>query len=219
MKSDEFTKQAGQPADLTTAYHEAVHAVMGYLLDIPFEYVTIEEKGEFLGHVRFQPDVTDYLDLQGFKNFHRNGFRPCGFGKKRDVLIKSSVKTYVELMMLISAAGFVAQFLFEGRGIDKLLVQWLGTSDQEEFADLGRPITGLEPEYISYCQYMMERTWNIMTVPAHEIVVEALANRLFIERTICYRDARAIIKSSFDELRGDILADYSIKIFKTREEV
>jgi hypothetical protein len=43
--------QPGQPA--ATAYHEAGHAVMAYLLDIPVKRATIVALADYLGHVRF----------------------------------------------------------------------------------------------------------------------------------------------------------------------
>lgn len=40
------------PSRIQVAYHEAAHAVVATLLEIPVWYVTIRQKGEQFGHVR-----------------------------------------------------------------------------------------------------------------------------------------------------------------------
>lgn len=219
MYIDEIFETTDQSEKLAIAYHEAGHAVMGYLLEVPFEYVTVEENDEFLGHVRFQPDPQDQIDYQCFKLIRRNGFRPLGFGNKRDVLGSPRVRSYVESHMLITAAGCVAEFLFKGEDMEELLLHWDGGSDCLAFVELAESITGSEQEYFNYFHYMLERTWNIMSVPAHELVVDALANQLLVKGTIGYSEACAIIKSGFDSIREDVNADSRVKILEVGEGV
>ena len=46
----------------STAYHEAGHAVIHYLEDIPMEYVTIIPTEECLGQVKCEIDINEVVD-------------------------------------------------------------------------------------------------------------------------------------------------------------
>jgi hypothetical protein len=195
---------------LRTAVHEAGHALMAYLVNVPFEYATVEPRDEdaLLGYVRLTPDRDAYFKFVDFKLFNRGGFLPKGFGNRQDVLISADVRDYVESIMLVAAAGPVAEYLFIGETLEELTeYDWLNTPDEQDFSELGMAVTGSDVESWSYCAWMMERTWNMMKIPAHQLVIETLADKLVDRKKLSCVEVNEIITASFDDLRPAVLID------------
>jgi hypothetical protein len=118
------------------------------------------------------------------------------------------MRGYIEPMMLVAAAGFSAEFLFTGEGLEELQEYvWVGTPDEQDFTELGSAMSGSEEECFRFCEWMLVRSWNIMSVPAHQLVVETLANRLVERKTLSYREANDIITAGFQDLRPAVLMD------------
>jgi hypothetical protein len=189
------------------AVHEAGHAVMAYLLEMPFNYVTLVPNGSALGHVSLEGDPDGEHHLSTFQFDHPRGFAPFGFGNRHDTLIRPEVRVYVESLMLICAAGLVSQVLYIGDDVDAYWFTWGQSTDEKRFAELARSLTGSEDEFDYFCRWMLERAKMIMSVPAHAIVVEELAREMKMHRTLQYDQACAIIKAAFEELRDPVVDD------------
>ena len=84
-----------------TAYHEAGHAVMAELLDIPFEHVTIVRKENGLGHLKYQRFP------KWFRPDSAQWFRPDSASTRTRRRIESHIR--------ICFAGGIAEKRFKGR--------------------------------------------------------------------------------------------------------
>jgi hypothetical protein len=195
-----------QSLENEVAVHEAGHAVMAYLLEMPFTYVTLPDESG-VGHMSFPVDPDSEHHLNTFRFDHPGGFAPFGFGNRHDTLIRPEVRDYVESLMLVCAAGTAAEVLYTGDDLDEYWLAWELSSDNRQFTELARSVTASDEELEHFRIWMFERARTIMRVPAHVIVVEELAHQLKLHRKLQYDQARDIIKSAFKELSGPVLED------------
>ncbi len=64
------------PSNERTAHHEAGHALMAFLLDRKFEYVTIIPEGKSAGHLAYTSDEEENREFHFYKFDYKKGFKP-----------------------------------------------------------------------------------------------------------------------------------------------
>jgi hypothetical protein len=179
----------------STAYHEAGHAVMAYLQDVEFEYVTVEPNDTLEGHVRFNLDANLSREYKVFCIYNPGCFSPAGYGNSLDVTVDPRIRFFAESQMLICAAGPAAELIYQKENVFK----WKGSGlrDLIAFSSYAESVTVTEDECSAYCEWMQERVWALMHIPSHQKAIRALAKALIKRGTINYSDAEKIIGYSF----------------------
>jgi len=156
-----------------TAYHEAAHAVVGYLTRCGIRSITIEPRGDTKGlHVgnrlpiRYRPDI------------ERTG----------------RMRTLMEARVMTALAGGLAILHWSGRDV---------MSEHESAGQDCDDVVGLVSDWCSsaeeadaYVAWLRVRTVDLLRIPAHWQAVKRLAEVLRQERTIYTRRARQIIRTA-----------------------
>ena len=166
-----------QEAPLTplekTAYHEAGHAIMAFLVRWKFKYLSIEPGEDSLGHILLQ-----------------------GFGSSVDFEIDSfeKIRTKLEPHIMIEYAGFITQLHLTKRR------NFRGaTNDFENISDVIR-LCGTQKEAEAYLHWLYIRTEKIITNPQNWNAIKSLAQELLKLKTIKYPLARKIIMKAFSAM-------------------
>ena len=156
-----------------TAYHEAGHAVAGYLMRIRFTRVTIKDSRECLGSTQlvwswgeWRPDMDD--------NFER-------------------VRDRMERFAVASLGGLTAELIITGcHDLDE------SEKDILDAAEVLEKVSGGD-QLDAYIETMRRKTDSLLSVPKNRIAVVALAESLLQKQTLRERDARSIIRSAIGE--------------------
>jgi len=153
-----------------SAYHEAGHAVMCYLLRRRFSYVTIEGQ------------KTDEINVTGScktEPFHAH------FGdhlKKRRVF---------ERAILTKGGGSAAEVVLTGQGKGRGI---FSDGDLDQSIMLANFIArGFGEEAAAYVHWLWLRARNMLREPHAWVLVDALAKALLKEKYLGYRKARRIM--------------------------
>ena len=164
------TTQVSKKTRERTAFHEAGHAVVAYLLDRPFEYVSIEPHKESLGRIVCKRLGTVFLS--------------------DDKLIELSAETqrWIEETIQIVLAGPEVELRFfslDDHDIDM-------TDDEHKYALGLASEVYFEPKKCSaYLEGMRIRTRNMLSAKLHRAAIEAVATALLARKTI---DGDSVVK-------------------------
>lgn len=156
-----------------TAYHEAGHAVVAYLLGRSVRLVTIvpSEDGTLLGHVLYVPPrLKDEYQYWGSPSLKRAAF---------------------ENIVRISLAGSIAEGRMAGRQSHRQ-----ASSDYRYAVEVVSGLVGDDRELSAYLNWLWISTENLLSVKPHWRAVEALAQKLLELRTIKGKDAKEIIRNA-----------------------
>ena len=169
-----MTTEAATRRLTRTAYHEAGHAVMGFLVGRRFRLVTIEPGEDSLGHVMFEKFS------KGFQPGHNSGLR---------------TRAQIENGVMAALAGPTAEHLYSGRRNNR------GASDDHHYAvDLATYEVSEDKELEAYIRWLSVRTRNRLTVPANWSAVKAVANELLVCRRMSGKRTREVVQNAM--LRG-----------------
>lgn len=171
-------KKRSEKQRRATAYHEAGHAVMAYVLGRPFRRVSITTDEDSLGHVlyrkwdkRFDPNTTD----------------------------PERARLKIERAIMTAFAGHEAEFLFTGRR------NHVGSRTDTEAG--GRLATYIiddwEIELPAFLKWLRIRTRNILNSPQHWRAVEDLAVALLEKEEMSVSEAQSVISQSFRKRWSD----------------
>jgi ATP-dependent Zn protease len=156
---------------LKTAFHEAGHAVVSFMLDVPFRSVTIRPDADLLGCVLFQewpqwaiPDSGRYDERRATEWLTRR--------------------------TQISLAGQIAETLHAGRRPAK----FSHSADDHDVFENAMTICSSEEECSAWLNWLFIRTRSSLAVPDVWCAVEALAEELLKQETISGVEARNIIR-------------------------
>ena len=159
-----------------TAYHEAGHAVAAYLLNMPFEFVSIQKRRGSLGRLK--------------KKMSK---------KMIDKLSLDRLRLLVEKLSIINYAGFISELLLS----DELNIKTLVGRSFSDFKQVDNNIVPLicedEDEAYFYIQWLTSHTLNILYKPRSRAYIETLAVALLEQKTIKYRKVRIILKEAEKE--------------------
>ena len=159
---------------ISTAYHEAGHAVMAFELHQRFPYVTIDPDDNSFGHPRFP--------LSRWRNF------------QPDWDTSSRVIHRLDADIMCSLAGCAAEAKYVGRH------DWVEPHDDWMQAHaLAHHLCRSDEETRAYLKWLWIRTRNAIDVGFVWLAVQNLAKELVTRKTIGYRNARKIIYRSVDE--------------------
>jgi len=160
---------------MKTAFHEAGHAVVAYLLRKKFRYITIRANEVFNGYVRHEKPRASSEN---------------GWDEERN---KRSTR---EKDILTSLAGGTATLILTGKP-DRT-----GSyADLHNALDLAGDVCGSKAECDAYVNWLSVRCEAMMRSPSNWYAVEALAHELVKQERISYRKAREIIKAAKKEFR------------------
>lgn len=167
-----------------TAYHEAGHAVVAWLLGLACRHVTIEPEGDSLGHV-----------------LHKKTHDP----KRRERLAselkpKARDRAYVESLALCSLAGAAGAGLCIGEDFDECGAD----ADYGNACECLSYLTYMHGrasrdtmELDAYLAYLKYRARNM--IQHNHYAVRKLAEALLVRRKIAFGEAKRIMIASFDE--------------------
>ena len=150
-----------------TAYHEAGHAVTGYILGRNFFSVSITSEGRSAGRCYFAPRPEE--------------FNPWN----RD----STTRRWLEIEVITDLAGGIAERI--ATGVDNLQGM---AADVYSAIDTTTFVTNNETQRLAYLACAEERAESILR--QHWAAVQALADALLRLGEIEYPQARAIIESN-----------------------
>jgi ATP-dependent Zn protease len=164
-----------------TAYHEAGHAVMAYLLKRKFHFITIDPK-------RLDGNTGGLVQLVHAPKLSKN--LNCG-GPNNRALTEKQIK--------ILLSGEVAYGLFAGRK------NWERSSDDVQAClGLADSQCGDEEESSAYLNWLLLSVRNELHLPHNWICVRALAEVLMKKKTISYAKTREIIQIEQNKQRVDL---------------
>jgi ATP-dependent Zn protease len=178
MKTQQITK-----AQRATAYHEAGHTVMAYIVRRAFRRVSIVEEEDRLGHVLYAKWRAD--------------FDP-------DAVDEDRARRGLEKAIMTAQAGEVAEHIFTKRH------NWQGArGDLQLETDLASYlISDMEDELPASLKWLRIRTRNQLLVPFYWRAVEDLAAALLEKKEMSSREARLIIQNSIRSHTKRQLATY-----------
>lgn len=175
---DRGTKRKSVPRNTRTAYHEAGHAVMASLMDIPFESIS----------VMFGKDD----DFEGCFQIHE------GEEKRVEHLDPGEKRAIIEKYVMVALAGELSEFLLTGRhSMRDSLSDYLKA--YKLVFDLCIPTERFDPddrETELYIGWLSERCKNILKTPRTWRAVEALANELAQRKVMRAWEALEVIRDS-----------------------
>jgi hypothetical protein len=158
------------------AYHEAGHAVMAYILQRRFHFITID------------PDKLDE---------NTGGLFQLSYSSKLSDNIKfgiSDSRALIEKQIKITLAGAVACGLFVGRE------KWkLSEDDGTTCFRLADTQCGDAEEADAYLTWLRLGVRNELNLPHNWARVRAVAEALMKHKTLSYRKAREIIQTAKDK--------------------
>lgn len=153
-----------------TAYHEAGHAYVAVQMRRAFQYVSIEEDEESLGHVlyhkfseKFEPEFEE----------------------------DKKIRPYLEKAIMTGFAGFAAEKVFCN------IQKWDGSKhDIKQAYKFASYLCGSNEEEKAYIKWLRIRTENMLRTPFAKAAVPALAKALQKKHKIGSKNARKIIKDA-----------------------
>jgi hypothetical protein len=185
-------RDAAKRQRLSTAYHEAGHAVIGLALKMPIAFVTIKQRGYSGGHVDQAP-VPHSVGRVWARGQYR---KPIADFSKQDAfgnpVSERNDDWHADVVMSIAGGMAEAEFLKDGstwRELwspgDKQCVAF----DRRKLGDQARSIE----EYKAECEKLIKQHWPM---------IEAVAAKLLKEETlsgndvyaICWRTARNVVR-------------------------
>jgi len=195
------------------ACHEAGHTVASYLYKRRIKYVTIKPNIDW--------EDEDTLDCEGIMMPGRSGDRTGHdvemclaskklrlpfFGGRYGFQAKENVKAWIERECIINLAGYVAEEVVTGNYENEFLAYQstelsarLESEDRLKVSQFCDAVCFDEVEAKAYFNYLLERTRNIIRLPAHQCAIETLAAELVAHRTIGGRRAMEIIKAAITQ--------------------
>jgi hypothetical protein len=160
----------------STAYHEAGHAVMRFLLGMSVHEVSVVPNEETLGHCTGS-SLRAPLDLLVWGDGHR--------------------RRKVERYILVSLAGGAAEAAFQGR------YNWRGMElDLDCAIDLALKVCGGEAEAGKFAEWLLERARNLIIQDHTWAAVRRIAAALLKERRLSGRRAKAIYDGAAAHVRA-----------------
>jgi len=167
MKETNMTKCKKRiPTIELTAYHEAGHAVMCFLLKQRFRHVTVVPRKESLGHIDPVWAENYWKDIEWSPN-------PAKVEKEIKILL----------------GGVVAEAIRIGRDNWK----WDG-SDIQKATDFAFRAHGTSHTGAKYIDFLLSSVRDVLDQPPNKVMVQELAKALLREKTIGYRKAREIMR-------------------------
>lgn len=152
--------------EISTAYHEAGHAVMACQLGRKFKKVSIIKDGDTLG----------FLVNTTIKNF-----RP-------DIDPSLRIRSLIEREIKICFAGFEAEKKFRGKG------NWKGAMrDFHECAQLASSVNGSSEQTGAFLKWLRIQTKDVVSYPYVWEEIEKVAKELLIHKELSYKKVREII--------------------------
>jgi len=153
---------------ISTAYHEAGHAVVAYIERIKIRKATIVPGKDYLGVVT----------RQMIEKHVRDAFEFAG--------ITPAKRARVESFIMLSLAGGIAERKHRGRA------NHIGSrADYETAAGLAMDATGSGEEATAYFRWLYIRTEQI--IDAYWYLVEAVAEALLAKQTLTTADVEQIV--------------------------
>jgi hypothetical protein len=160
-----------------SAYHEAGHVVMTYLLKRQFRCATIDSREldkEASGHIFLKPLKT--LSLEGILDYSF-----------------TRIQKSIEQEVKIALAGEVAEAILLGRN------DWISAKkDIQHCYDLCHFQCRNKEQYEAYLKWIWLCVRDMLKLPCNWICVQSVVRALLKYRRISYRKARAIIAEARD---------------------
>jgi ATP-dependent Zn protease len=163
-----------------TAYHEAGHAVMHYILKKKFRYIAIDQEN-------LPEDVAGRVSAP-----HSNRFWEMAEFGENEREIEKEIKIFL--------AGQAAETLLARRN------NWIGAEgDFHKSFCLAERVYGTGETTDAYIKFLQYRVRDILQNPMHWLLIEAVAKALLEHQRLGYRKVRSIIKDAkqrkLDELQ------------------
>ena len=169
MTKDSYRRQTA--AELS-AYHEAGHVVMAYLLKRQFRCATIDPR-------ELDKEMSGCTFLKPLKTLSLEGILDYSFAR-----IRNSIEREVK----IALAGEAAESMLLGRN------DWISAKkDIRHCYDLCNFQCASREQYEAYIQWLWLCVRDLLKLPYNWICVQAVGLTLLKHRRIGYRKARAII--------------------------
>lgn len=159
-----------------TAYHEAGHAIVAYLLGRPFTRVSIRADDSTLG---------------------RCSFRAPGAWFRPDLRIDGPTRRRLEERVMISLAGPEMEAIFTGR-YDQDAAQ----EDIDRALDHACFMSDDPLEASAYVEWLRLRTVNLLKRPECRPSVEALVTELLEHGEVRYHRAKRVIDPVLESVAG-----------------
>jgi len=159
--------------ELSTAYHEAGHAVVSFYLFMPFKYVTVtsDKTDASLGHVAWS--------------------RPPKWATDEYSSRPLQQREFWENHVMIGFAGRVAQQIFLGKR-----VQYGHGSDYQNIAEHSLRFGGSSPDvHVHWCRWLHARTKTMVETRWKDI--EAVARALVIHKRLTHDQVTNIINELY----------------------
>lgn len=163
-----------RPTIRALAFHEAGHALAAIRYGVAFTRVSIEQKGNSLGHIRLSTRM-----------------KP-----KSLINLSPQTRDHLERYMVVTLAGLEAERLETGR------YNYIGASiDRKVVMELLSRITDSEKEAHYYFQWLRERARQ--TVGAHfRPVLLAIVNALLRKRRLKFAEVAKIVVTAIERAHG-----------------
>ena len=159
-----------------TAYHEAGHAVMAYILQQKFRFITIDPE-------KLDENTGGLVKLE----HSRKHLETIKFGGLHD-------RALIEKQIKVTLGGEVACGLFVGRK------SWeLSEDDAQACLSLADSQCGDAEESDAYLNWLLLSVRNELNLPYNWVRVRAVAEALMKEKTLSYRKAREIIQTAKED--------------------
>ncbi len=197
----------------STAFHEAGHVAAHYFLRVPFNYVTIVESDDAVGHVHHGPVPDAWIQRIEAATY-------SGFGG----FVDAPTRRWAEARVMVSLAGGLAAQQAMGLSETEVgsgLVEvsdsvasalaakhggepddWTTTiagGDIESALTLVEQLTGGNlAEAEPYLDWLSQRTVTLLAHPYVWLAVETVAGALMERHTLSAREARRVIRAALD---------------------
>jgi hypothetical protein len=157
-----------------TAYHEAGHAVMAHLRDVPIKCVTIVPEENTHGHIEYRRSP---------KWFHPDIDSDSTRARRR-----------IEAHIQISFAGGIAERKFKGRRAPN----WTVGPDNSDAVDLAFRVCSSTKAAEHYLAWLYQQAMDALEVPIYWNMVEEVATRLLDKKRLNAQQVKAAIRAAID---------------------
>lgn len=162
---------------ISTAYHEAGHAVAAYFENIKVKQATIVPDDDFFGmvtHQQIQKHIRDALE----------------FGS-----ITPTKRARTESFIIVSLAGSIAEQKHRGRS------NYVGSAqDRHDAVELVSRLSGSEEEANAYLKWLHVRAANLIKI--HWWAVDAVAKALLDSETLTGDELQQVIRTANSNQTG-----------------
>lgn len=199
MEADELVNDENNPdsTDETSleevAYHEAGHAVIGFLNKLPIKKVSIvpDELEGSLGHVENFPTYGKEIDLetQTYKYYRSSPYE------------YSDKKMMKEIMSCL--AGDIAGNILKKQADINLID--LSTPDHQQAINFALESTGTSDEASALLAYLWHKTCNTLLKEETWFLVKALANELLEKKEISGKHTKEFLRAKRAELYSSLI--------------